>query len=130
MKCHCCSGINFEDCCHPFLAGIKLASTAEALMRSRYTAYVVVDVNYIIATTHRSTRNLYNTNSIKQWAESSTWQKLEIVSIRAGTANDSNGKVEFKAYYLDSIMKGNVHHEYSDFVKENDTWFFVGGTIA
>lgn len=99
-------------------------------MRSRYSAYVVADVNYIIATTHLSTRKLHDPNSIIQWAKSSTWQKLEIISKQAGEANDSAGKVEFKAYFLDANKRAQVHHEYSNFSKENGLWFFVDGRVV
>jgi len=130
MEYSCCSGFTFADCCQPFLLGSKKANTAEALMRSRYSAYVVADVNYIIATTHLSTRKRHDHNSIKQWAKSSTWQKLEIISKRAGEATDAIGKVEFKAYYLDSNKRSQVHHEDSNFVKENGVWFFVDGVMV
>ena len=99
-------------------------------MRSRYSAYVVVNVDYIMATTHQSTRKLHDTNSIKQWAKSSKWQKLEIISKQAGEAINVLGKVEFKAYYLDSNKRAQVHHEYSNFVKENGIWFFVDGIVV
>jgi SEC-C motif-containing protein len=129
MKCHCCSGLNFTNCCQPFLAGTIKAETAESLMRSRYSAYVVADVNYIIATTHLSTRKMYDPNSIKQWAKSSIWQKLDIISKQEGEASDCVGKVEFKAYYLDSNKRAQVHHEHSNFAKENGVWFFVDGRV-
>lgn len=129
MECPCCSGFSFVDCCQPFLVGTKKAVTAEALMRSRYSAYFLANVEYIIATTHLTTRKLHDPNSIKQWAKSSTWQKLEIISKQEGEANDSAGKVEFKAHYLDSNKRAQVHHEYSNFVKEDGIWFFVDGLV-
>ena len=130
MDCHCCSGNTFVDCCQPFLERTKKVDTAEVLMRSRYTAYVLVYVNYIMATTHLSTRKLHNPNSIKQWANSSTWQKLEIVSKQAGNTADVIGKVEFKAFYLDANKRAQVHHEHSNFIKENGVWFFVDGLVV
>jgi SEC-C motif domain protein len=130
MECPCCSGYNFANCCQPYLSNTKKPKTAQALMRSRYTAYTLVDVDYILSTTHVSTRRLHNPNSIKKWAKSSTWQKLEIISTQAGEANDVVGKVEFKAYFLDSSKQAEVHHEYSNFVKENGFWFFVDGIVV
>ncbi len=55
-ECPCCSGKEFDLCCGPLLSGEKKAATAEALMRSRYTAHVKEEYPYVIASTHSSTR--------------------------------------------------------------------------
>jgi SEC-C motif-containing protein len=89
----------------------------------------MADVTYILATTHCSMRKLHDANSIRNWAKSSIWLKLEIILKQEGEANDCVGKVEFKAYYLDSNKRAQVHHEYSNFVKENGVWFFVDGVV-
>lgn len=96
-------------------------------MRSRYSAYVIADVEYLLRTVHPSTRKYHDPLSIKQWAESSRWQKLEIISTAKGAAADKKGEVEFKAYYLDSNNEPQIHHEYSNFAKELGRWFFVDG---
>ncbi|PKN22360.1 MAG: hypothetical protein CVU68_04410, partial [Deltaproteobacteria bacterium HGW-Deltaproteobacteria-3] len=54
--CPCGNGLKFAECCGPFLEGSRPAPTAEALMRSRYTAFAVQDVPYILRSWHRSTR--------------------------------------------------------------------------
>jgi SEC-C motif-containing protein len=127
--CYCCSGISFEQCCSPVIKEDKAAESAEILMRSRYSAYALVAVDYLLKTTHVSTRKLYKASSIKSWALSSKWLKLEIISKEKGTVTDSSGKVEFKAYYLDAKNIPQIHHEYSSFVKEKGRWFFVGGEV-
>ncbi len=124
-NCPCCSGNSFANCCEPLLTGAFQATTAEQLMRSRYTAYASDAIAYILNTTHPSTRNFYNAASIKEWAESSTWQKLEIVSTEKGTEADVIGYVQFKAYFLDEKMKPQMHHEYSTFKKVDERWYFV-----
>ena len=129
MNCYCCSGNAFKACCQPFIERLAKPQTAEALMRSRYAAYATVAIDYILETTHRTTRNLYDPKSIAQWATSSIWLKLEVLSTQAGGINDSRGKVEFKAYYQDSGRQFQVHHEHSNFVKENGEWFFVDGLV-
>ena len=55
-RCPCLSGSPYGECCAPFLAGAADAPTAVQLMRSRYTAYVVGDRSYLLATWHPSTR--------------------------------------------------------------------------
>lgn len=127
--CYCCSGKMFEVCCKPFIDGVRLPETAEQLMRSRYTAYATSAVEYIIQTTHISTRNAYNAKAIREWAETSQWIKLEVLKTVKGTAADLNGKVEFKAYFKDLSNVENIHYEYSHFMKEKGIWFFVEGKV-
>lgn len=128
--CYCCSDKTFENCCQPYISGLAKPLTAQSLMRSRFSAYATANVEYILRTTHPSTRKLYNFDSIKEWAESCLWQKLEIISTVNGLQNDKQGKVEFKAFYLDSTNQPQVHHEVSDFQKELGKWFFVAGNIV
>ena len=127
MDCYCCSGRKFEDCCAPFLNGKVKPATAEELMRSRYSAYVTVAVEYIIKTTHPSTRKFHVADSIENWAKSNKWQKLEIISKTAGEKKDKHGTVEFKAYFVDQNNKPQIHYELSNFRKELGKWFFVDG---
>lgn len=65
QTCYCCSGKLFEECCKPILDGVRKASTAEELMRSRYSAYATASVEYILRTTHMSTRKLYDLTTIR-----------------------------------------------------------------
>ena len=118
--CFCGSGVSFNKCCRPLGLELQKATTAEALMRSRYVAYVVKDVDYLIATTAPSHRGYYAKEDILIWATQNQWQRLEIISVTRTT-------VEFKAYYLDSNNQLKVHHEHSRFVFENGEWFYVDG---
>ncbi len=130
MKCYCCSDKEFADCCQLFISGIAKPATAEELMRSRYSAYVIVAVEYLISTTHPSTRKLHDAGAIENWARSSVWQKLEIISKTEGEARDKKGTVEFKAYFSDANNEPQIHHENSNFRKELGKWFFVDGKIV
>jgi uncharacterized protein YchJ len=56
QTCPCCPRNLFSECCEPFIIGTKIPSTALALMRSRYTAYVLHNADYLIKTTHISER--------------------------------------------------------------------------
>ncbi len=129
MDCYCCSGRKFEDCCQQFINGTARPSTAEALMRSRYSAYATAEVEYIIKTTHPSTRKFHDAESIEKWAKSSVWQKLEIVSTTKGNVPDKQGTVEFKAHFLDATRQPRLHREISNFAKELGKWFFVDGKV-
>jgi SEC-C motif-containing protein len=129
MNCYCSSGRKFADCCAPFIDGTDRPATAERLMRSRYSAYALVNVDYILRTTHPSTRRFHERAAIEEWARSSRWQKLEIISTTLGGAKDKRGTVEFKAFYLDATSEPQIHHENSNFAKELGKWFFVDGKI-
>jgi SEC-C motif domain protein len=126
-NCYCGTDKNFADCCQLFIDGTAKPATAEQLMRSRYSAYVIANIAYILNTTHPSTRKTYNLDAVLDWAKSSVWQKLEIISTEKGTPKDKHGIVEFKAYYLDSNSDPQIHHEISTFAKELGKWFFVDG---
>ncbi len=96
-------------------------------MRSRYSAFATAEIEYILRSTHPSTRKFHDSAAIERWATESRWQKLEIVSTREGTKEDKTGTVEFKAYYTDADNEPQIHHEKSNFRKELGKWFFVDG---
>lgn len=119
-NCYCGNSISFEKCCQPIIEGFQKATTAEQLMRSRYSAYCVQDAGYLLETTHSSTRKFYKKEDILEWSKSNHWLKLEIISAIENI-------VEFKAFYLDESQKAIIHHEKSTFIFENGSWFYVGG---
>lgn len=124
--CPCGTGLAYAECCEPIIKGQRPAETAEALMRSRYSAYVKVETDYIFESTHPKHREGYDHIGTKEWAEKAEWHGLEIVSTRGGGESDTMGEVEFVARYSE---KGQlkVHHELGEFKKEQDTWFFTDG---
>ena len=125
-KCPCGTGKAYDDCCGPFLAGERAAPSAEALMRSRYTAYAKEAVDYIRQTTHKSTIHEFDEAGSRRWSREADWQGLEIISVQKGGANDREGEVEFAAtYYQDD--EECIHHERATFKKEGQKWFFVDG---
>jgi SEC-C motif domain protein len=127
--CPCGSNMPFDECCKPIIEGIKQAETAQSLMRSRYSAYVINDAQYLMDSTHFSTKFNFSKSQIEAWAKQSSWQKLEIVNTQNGLKNDDSGKVEFKAYYKDSKGVSHIHHEKSSFKKEEGRWYFVDGNV-
>lgn len=129
MNCHCCSEKDFADCCQPFIEGRAKPQTALTLMRSRYTAYAVCAVEYLLRSTHPSVRKFYNAEDLENWAKSNDWQRLEIISKTDGEAKDKTGTVEFKAYFTDANGQAQIHHEHSNFRKELGKWFFVDGRV-
>lgn len=100
--------------------GEFMASSAEELMRSRYSAYVLKHSDYLTATWHSSTRPA----SLDISGDDIPWQRLVILSIEKGGSDDNEGVVEFAADY-----RGGQLHERSRFVKEKGRWFYLDGDI-
>ncbi len=125
MTCPCGSDLAFERCCGPLLAGAP-APTAQALMRSRYTAHVRGNIEHIIATHHPDTRDTVDRAGIEAWARRSTWQGLTILNAQAGGAGDDEGTVEFVARYH-AEGRDHAHRELSRFRKIDGRWYFVDG---
>ena len=98
--CPCGTEKAYSECCEPLIKGARKALTAEELMRSRYTAYTKVEVEYLLNTIHPDKRKENNENSVKEWAENSQWLGLEIVETIAGGPEENEGSVELIASYL------------------------------
>lgn len=117
-KCPCGSGADYAECCDPIISGNRKAQTPEQLMRSRYTAYVAKNVDYLVGTTHTDSRTPDLAKSIRKWMRQVEWLKLHVVA----TEED---RVEFVAEYITATAPGR-HHECSVFKKINDEWFYFG----
>ena len=127
-ECPCCSGKEYALCCEPFHLGKEVPKTAEELMRSRYAAYVVADVDFIVNTMLPEKDIEEHKKSVKKWAESSNWEKLEILNTEEGLVDNDKGYVEFKAYYTIEDRQ-EIHHELAYFERrdDNNQWIFVDG---
>ncbi len=124
--CPCCSNLDYEHCCEPVIRGEKTAITAEQLMRSRYTAYVNTEIDYLKATIHPDNRADFDAKAARDWSENTEWKKLEILETTGGGPEDSEGIVEFIAHFTSKTVV-QKHHERAEFKKEADQWYFVDG---
>ncbi|WP_119678802.1 YchJ family protein [Indioceanicola profundi] len=128
-KCPCGSGRAFADCCGPYLAGERPAPTAEALMRSRYSAFAVQNIDYLEETLLPETRDDFDRANVTEWAKSSEWTGLEVKSTEKGREGDEEGWVEFVAHF--SIGgKPHLHHESSRFAHRDGRWWYVEGIMG
>src|SRR5215204_6504161 len=96
--CPCGTGKNYEDCCGMFISGQRLPPSAEALMRSRYTAYSLANIDYIAQTMKSPAADNFNIEATREWAEKIRWTQLTILK----TANNF---VEFLAHYYAANKK-------------------------
>ena len=122
--CPCGSKKNFDACCGPYLSGAAIPPTAEALMRSRYTAYTRLDDKYLLATWHPDTRPS-NPNPSDE-GDGNVWTGLDILRTEAGQAGDTTGVVEFIAHCTFNGAPSQLH-EISDFTYNGERWFYVDG---
>ena len=130
--CPCCSTLDYAVCCGRYHKGNINPPTAEALMRSRYTAYAMGNAQYIYRTWHEKTRPTLP--SLRK-SEPQKLVALKILSTQEGTENDSKGMVEFVASYESPSFDESVdkpvgepieqHHEKSLFAKIKGNWVYI-----
>lgn len=116
--CHCDSGKPFAECCQPLHDGVA-APSAEALMRSRYSAYVRGNSEYLLYSWHPDTRPRQLTLDDRQ-----KWLGLKIKGTEDGEPRHTEGTVEFVARYkIDG--KGHRLHECSRFTRYEGRWVYL-----
>jgi SEC-C motif domain protein len=91
-------------------------------MRSRYSAFVLRDEPYLLATWHESTRP-----QAVEFNPDQKWLGLKIVDSDAAGA--TSAEVEFVARYRIGGGSASRQQERSRFVKEGDRWYYVDGTL-
>ncbi len=124
IRCLCGSDIGYSLCCEPIHKRNKSANTAEALMRSRFTAYAKQNEAYLLETWDTTKRP----KNIDFSKEEAVWTRLEILKTKKGSEKDTKGIVEFKAYYvLDN--ETYVMKEISRFIKVAGQWYYLEGLV-
>lgn len=127
MRCPCNSGESLETCCAKYLNSIDedpvaYPPTAEALMRSRYTAFALGDVRYLLHTWHPETRP-----ATLELDPDQHWYLLEILGTSRGGFLDDSGVVSFRASYR-SAMNRKLRDsltETSSFTRQGKQWLYV-----
>lgn len=122
--CHCGSSQTFERCCQPYHEGLKIAETPEILMRSRYSAYSLANIDYIQATMRGKASVGFDPVTARLWAQRVIWIKLQIINTDKSLAE--HGHVEFIATFVDNKTVCQLH-EISEFQHMEDRWFYVDG---
>ena len=127
--CPCGSGRDYAACCQPIIKGTAKAPTAEALMRSRYSAYVKGNVDYIVATCAKDESGGIDVEATRRWSEKSSWLGLQVHRSEKGGPADAEGLVEFTAtYVLDGLRE--EHREIARFAKKDGEWIYVEGEVV
>lgn len=119
--CICGSDNEFEICCGAIISHKRSAKSAQELMRSRYSAYVRCDANYLLFSSVKENRFSEDIPLIEEFCSNVAWLKLEILQSK-------EKEVEFKAYYRDA-QGIKVLHEKSNFIQEDGVWKYKDGEL-
>ncbi|MFF4182656.1 YchJ family protein [Streptomyces sp. NPDC001691] len=122
--CPCGLPAAYADCCGRYHSGAASAPTAEALMRSRFSAFAVQDGPYLLRTWHPDTRPA----SI-DFDPGMRWTRLEILDTTEGSAFHSTGTVTFRAHYTHGGEAGSLH-EQSRFSRVEGAWVYLDAVFT
>lgn len=119
--CPCGTGTAYAGCCGPLHRNERQAAGVEELMRSRYSAYAVGAVDHLFRTWHPRTRPAEVSPD-----EGLVWTALEVLDVHESDQGETNGVVEFRAYWTWQGQAG-VLHERSRFENRAGRWVYVDG---
>ncbi|QHM94732.1 MULTISPECIES: YchJ family protein [Kosakonia] len=126
QSCPCGSALEYSLCCQPYLSGAQLAPDPSRLMRSRYTAFVLHQSEYLVKTWHPSCGAEAFRQQIEAGFAATTWRGLTVFE-HAYDENDNEGFVSFVARFNEHGKDGAII-ERSRFLKENGQWYYIDGT--
>lgn len=123
--CPCGSERDFAACCGIYILNNEKPTTPEQLMRSRYSAYVLKDIEYIVRTMKGTAAKDFNKEEAMSWVNKITWLGLEVLYAQH---KKNRGRVEFIARYQHEGIQNQIH-EISDFIFEDNQWYYVDGRM-
>ncbi|EKT56246.1 YchJ family protein [Providencia sneebia] len=126
-SCFCGNNLPFNECCKPYHDGNMIPETPEQLMRSRYSAYVTQNVDYLIATWHPDCHAEDWRKDILNSFKDTKWIALRIIS-SSYAKNEAQGYVEFSACFIDEKADHKrLIHERSRFLRQEKRWYYIDG---
>ena len=125
--CPCGSEQSLAQCCGTYHSGTP-APSAEALMRSRYSAYVLGLIDYLVRSTLPAQQNGLDQQAIRSWSQSSTWLRLEVERAEHIPGDPAHAYITFTAHWRDSSGE-HSHRERSAFVTHAGNWYFIDPTV-
>lgn len=127
LPCPCGSKALFAACCGPVIAGAP-ASTAEQLMRSRYSAFATGAIDHIERTAAGPAAETFDRAALMLSLPGTQWTGLEIIETKAGGVADQTGIVAFKAHYREAGRTGTLS-ERSEFRRVDGAWRYWSGKV-
>ncbi len=125
--CPCGSGQGYDRCCQPLHQGSRAADSPAQLMRSRYSAYVLGETQYLLDTHHPEYRGELTLEALAEACGETHWVRLELLATPA--AEEAVGYVEFKAWYREGDQLQCLH-ERSRFLHHQGAWLYCDGEFS
>ncbi|MFD9790961.1 YchJ family protein [Streptomyces sp. NPDC059070] len=122
--CPCGLPASYAECCGRYHSGRAAAPTAEALMRSRFSAFAVGDEPYLLRTWHPDHRPGH-----LGLDPATRWTRLEILDTADGSAFHTTGTVTFRAHYTHGGTEDSLH-EQSRFARHEGAWVYVDAVFT
>ena len=119
MNCPCGSKKSYLSCCGLYIEHKDLPKTAEQLMRSRFCAYALNNIDYIYETMRGTPRQGFSKKQVEVNNAHIKWQTLTILNVNDDT-------VEFEASYINEVGQARNMREKSLFKQKNNRWFYIG----
>lgn len=126
LLCPCGTGNSYADCCGVFISGKQHAPSPETLMRSRYSAFTLANIPYLVQTMEGPAAKNFDPLSALQWAKQSLWQGLTVVNSWLDPKHPDRGFVEFIARFHHQQQDQQIH-EISEFQRKKGRWYYVDG---
>jgi SEC-C motif-containing protein len=124
--CPCGSSHLYNDCCGRYVSGQQIPETPEKLMRSRYSAYAKGELGYIESTMKNRALAEFDAEETRAWLASLRWESLKVGHSEISKENPALAYVGFVATYKHQGKRYQIR-ERSEFIKEGNRWFYVGG---
>jgi len=124
MLCPCQSSQPYANCCQPFHTGQRQPENAEQLMRSRYAAYALQQIDYLVRTTVPAQQPLLNRDDLAQWA-----RETQFLGLTVHQHIPRIGKRHAQVAFTARFAEHGSAHELSTFVQINGAWYFIDPTV-
>lgn len=128
IRCPCGSAEEFKTCCSPYISRNRLAPTAEALMRSRYTAFTLGNLDYIESTITEHASQSFNRIDMERSLPGTEWLGLEVRDTTGGRESDDTGTVNF-AFHYRSKSRDFSQVEIASFRRVDGAWLYDDSEI-
>lgn len=101
-----CGGGRYGSCCGPLHRQERMAQTAEQLMRSRYSAFALAEVEHLLRTQPSEEPLPQRRRSLEATCRQLRWRRLVLLATEAGGPDDLEGTVTFEAHYSAGGQRG------------------------
>jgi len=124
-QCYCGASQPYLNCCGSLINGEQQAQQPEQLMRSRYSAFCVENIDYLMATLHPEKHQEDDREVLQNTISNTHWNRLKVIATHLQSPR--KGEVEFVVFYGSTAQE--QMHELSRFIKEDGRWYYLDGKM-